>query len=115
MTHVYTFPQELQGGFLYWVRIVVGSLMFGLLIWAVVAIRARNIVSHGGAMIRAYAIGQGASTQTFLGIFWMILAGSEATGLMREGIMVFSWGLNLLVAEILIWRLFPRMVRQIRH
>ncbi|MEP4195745.1 MAG: DUF2306 domain-containing protein [Aliishimia sp.] len=115
MTHVYTFPQELQGSLLYLVRMVVGPLMIGCLIWAVIAIRARNIVSHGGAMIRAYAIGQGASTQTFLGIFWMIVVGSEAVGPPRESIMVLSWVLNLMIAEFLIWRLFGRKARPSGH
>ena len=105
MTHVYTFPQELQGSWLYWVRITVGTLMIGFLVWAVVAIRARKIARHGGAMILAYAIGQGASTQTFLGIFWIIIVGSEAMGPTRECIMVFSWVLNLLIAIVLIRRI----------
>ena len=54
-------------------------------------------------MLRAYAIGQGASTQTFIGIGWMILFGTEATGLLRDAIMVFAWALNLIIAEALIW------------
>ena len=111
MTHFYTFPQELQGAALYWVRMVVGTLMIGFLLWAVVAIRARKIGQHGGAMIRAYAIGQGASTQTVLGISWMIIAGSEAMGPVREGLMVFSWVLNMALAEVLISHLFKRQAR----
>lgn len=115
MTYVYTFPQELQGSWLYWVRMAVGTFMICFLFWAVAAIRMRNVASHGGAMIRAYAIGQGASTQTFLGLFWMIVVGSEAMGPVREGIMVFSWVLNLLIAEVLIWRLFRRKARRRRQ
>lgn len=107
MTHVYSFPEDLQGALLYWVRMVLGSLMIGFIIWAIIAIRARNIFQHSASMLRAYAIGQGASTQTVLGIGWMILTGSEAMGPMRDGIMVSAWGLNLLVAEVLIRRL-PR-------
>ncbi|MGJ8569490.1 MAG: DUF2306 domain-containing protein [Hoeflea sp.] len=108
MTHVYSFSEDLQGALLYWVRMVLGSLMIGFIIWAIIAIRARNVYQHSASMLRAYAIGQGASTQTVLGISWMILSGSEAMGPMRDGIMVSAWGLNLLVAEILIRLLLPR-------
>ncbi len=102
MTHVYVFPETLQGAALYWVRMVLGTAMLGLIIWAVIAIRSRNILQHSTAMVRAYAIGQGASTQTVVGIAWIIAVGSEAVGPLRDGLMIFAWVLNLLVAEILI-------------
>lgn len=102
MTHFYAFPDELQGNMLYWVRIILGLLMVGLIVWAVIAIRSRNIFRHSASMLRAYAIGQGASTQTFLGIGWIIVSGTEPLGPLRDGMMVFAWMLNLLVAEYLI-------------
>ncbi|WVX49875.1 hypothetical protein ROLI_029700 [Roseobacter fucihabitans] len=102
MTHFYVFPQTLQGAALYWARIVLGTAMVGCIIWAVIAIRSRNIFQHSTSMVRAYAIGQGASTQTVLGITWIIFVGFEATGPQRDGMMIFAWVLNLLVAEILI-------------
>lgn len=105
MTHSYVFPEDLQGNLLYWVRIALGSLMIGFIGCAVIAIRSRNVLQHGASMLRAYAIGQGASTQTILGIGWIIVFGTEPLGPPRDGLMVFAWGLNLLVAEILIWRL----------
>lgn len=105
MTHAYVFPEDLQGHLLYWVRMVLGSMMIGFIGWAVIAIRSRNIFQHGASMLRAYAIGQGASTQAILGIGWMIVFGTEPQGLLRDGLMVFGWGLNLLVAEALIGRL----------
>jgi len=51
-----------------------------------------------------YAIGQGASTQTVLGLAWMIAFGTEALGPPREVLMIGSWVLNLLIAEMLIHR-----------
>lgn len=105
MTHAYVFPEDLQGNLLYWVRIVLGSLMIGFIGWAVIAIRSRNIFQHGASMLRAYAIGQGASTQAILGIGWIIIFGTEPRGALRDGLMVLGWGLNLLVAELLIGRL----------
>jgi len=109
MTHFYAFPQELQGSLLYWVRIALSLSMVGLIVWAVIAIRSLNILGHSTAMLRAYAIGQGASTQAFLGISWMVAFGTEPLGPLRDIIMVFAWGLNLLIAELLIARMFaPR-------
>ena len=105
MTHFFTFPEDLQGNLLYWVRIFLGSMMIVLIIWAIIAIKSRNVFQHSGAMLRAYAIGQGASTQALLGIGWIIFTGTEAAGPEREFIMISAWGLNLLAAEILIWTL----------
>jgi len=103
MTHFFVFPEALQGASLYWLRIVLGTAMIGSIIWAVIAIRSRKIFQHSASMLRAYAIGQGASTQAVLGIAWIIAVGSEAMGPLRDGLMIFAWVLNLLVAEILIW------------
>lgn len=109
MTQFYAFPQELQGSLLYWVRIALSLSMFGLIAWAVTAIRSRNVVRHSAAMVRAYAIGQGASTQAVLAISGMVFFGTELLGPQRDVMMVFAWGLNLLVAEIIIRRIFaPR-------
>ncbi|GAB5509209.1 MAG: hypothetical protein Rhims3KO_06100 [Hyphomicrobiales bacterium] len=103
MTHFYNFPISLQGNLLYWARIILGSLMIGFIVWSVLAIRSRNVLQHSAYMLRAYAIGQGASTQTFIGIGWIILYGTEATGSLRDTMMVFAWAFNLLIAEVLIW------------
>lgn len=102
MTHFYAFPEVLQGDLLYWVRIILGLSMVGLIGWAVVAIRSRDTFRHGALMLRAYAIGQGASTQTFLGIGWIVVFGTEPLGPLRDGMMVFAWVLNLLTAEFVI-------------
>ena len=59
----------------------------------------------GTAMLRAYAIGQGASTQTFLGIGWLVISGTELLGPMRDRMMVLAWALNLVVAERVISQL----------
>ena len=108
MTHFFSFPAELQGSLLYVVRMILGLSMIGLITWAVLAVRAGNLHQHRASMLRAYAIGQGASTQAFIGIGWMLITGSETQGLLRDGLMVFSWGLNLLVAQWLITRWLRR-------
>jgi len=102
MTHFYSFPISLQGNLLYWTRIILSTLMFYFIVWSVLAIRSRKVFQHSAYMLRAYAIGQGASTQTFIGIGWMILYGTEATGLLRDVMMVLAWALNMLIAEALI-------------
>lgn len=111
MTHYYTFPEDLQGSLLYWARIALGSMMIGFIGCAMIAIRSRNIFQHGASMLRAYAIGQGASTQGFLITGWIIVFGLEPLGPLRDSIMVLAWGLNLFVAEVLVWRLLaPKML-----
>ena len=102
MTHFYAFPEALQGIALYWVRMVLGTAMIAFIIWAVIAIKSRNVFQHGASMVRAYAIGQGASTQTVLGIAWILAVGSEALGPLRDGLMIFAWAVNLVAAEIFI-------------
>ncbi len=102
MTHFYSFPVSLQGNFLYWARIILGLVMIACIVGSIAAIRSRNIFQHSALMLRAFAIGQGASTQTFAGIGWIILSGTEATGPLRDAMMVSAWALNLLIAELLV-------------
>jgi hypothetical protein len=102
MTHFYAFPEVLQGAPLYWVRMFLGTAMIALIIWAVITIKSGDVFQHSASIVRAYVIAQGASTQTVLGIAWIILVGSEAVGPLRDGLMIFAWVLNLLAAEILI-------------
>ncbi|MCG7623521.1 DUF2306 domain-containing protein [Epibacterium sp. Ofav1-8] len=104
MTVSYVFPQALQGPLLYWARVFLSLAMFASLVWAVLAIRARNVAGHRAAMLRSYAIGQGASTQTMLLIMAMALSGVEPLGLVRDLIMIAAWGANLVAAEFLIRR-----------
>jgi hypothetical protein len=118
MTHVFASPQELQGVLLYWVRIVLSFSMIGLIAWAVIAVRSGNILGHGSAMFRAYAIGQGASTQALLGTGWIVVFGIELMGPWRDVMMVSAWCINLLIAEFLISKMLvskPPEVRGHRH
>jgi len=113
MTHFFPFPDELQGPLLYWVRIALSFGMFGLIVWAVLAIKSRKVLEHGAAMLRAYAIGIGASTQAVFGIGWMVAFGTEMLGPARDGMMVFAWVFNLLMAELLIAKMFAQQSRPI--
>lgn len=102
MTHQFVFSSELQGELLYWVRMVVGTAMLVWIVYGITAIRNRNMDSHRASMMRAYALGQGASTQAFLGITWMLISGAETTGFLRDVLMTAAWLINLCVAEYLI-------------
>ncbi|MEM9357199.1 MAG: DUF2306 domain-containing protein [Pseudomonadota bacterium] len=113
MTHVFVFPEDLQGALLYWVRIVLSLAMCGLIVRAVISIRSRKVPAHGSAMVRAYAIAQGASTQAFLGIGWIVAVGTEPQGPLRDVIMVAAWGINLVAAEYLISKIFSPRTRPI--
>ncbi len=110
MTWFFSFPDVLQGSLLFSARIILGFLMIGFIGWAVAAIRARNFYKHGALMLRAYAIGQGASTQALFGIGWIVIWGTEPAGLQRDVFMVLCWLINMLAAEILI----DRLTRNIR-
>ncbi len=107
MTVFYVFPPALQGPLLYWARVVLSIVMVSSIVWAVIAIRARNVAAHRTAMLRAYAIGQGASTQTAFFIAGMALFGTELLGFSRDVLMVAAWVTNLVIAEAIIRRATP--------
>jgi hypothetical protein len=106
MTMTYAFPDALQGALLYWARVTLSLAMVTFIAGAIVAIRARRTATHRAAMLRAYAIGQGASTQTALFLIAMIFMKTEPLGLDRDLLMVGAWAINLAVAELLIRRIF---------
>ncbi|WP_299685685.1 DUF2306 domain-containing protein [uncultured Tateyamaria sp.] len=103
MTVTFPFPETLQGPALFWVRMVLGTTMIALIGTGLFAARRRSVLHHRAAMICAYAIGQGASTQGFFGITWMIAASAEPTGIIREALMISAWAFNLAVALTVIW------------
>lgn len=106
MTVAYAFPDALQGPLLYLARVTLSLAMVALIAWAVVAIRSRDVAAHRAAMLRAYAIGQGASTQTALFLVAMVLFDTELQGFSRDLLMVGAWVINLAAAELLIHRAF---------
>jgi uncharacterized membrane protein len=106
MTVFYAFPETLQGPLLYGARVTLSLAMVALIGWAVVAVRSQDVAAHRAAMLRAYAIGQGASTQTALFLIAMALFDSEPLGFSRDILMVGAWVINLSVAELLIHRAF---------
>lgn len=103
MTVYYPIPRELQGPFLYWVRLAVGSAMVGSIVIAWRSILQRQVMRHEAWMIRAYALGQGAGTQAFVLLPWMLITG-ESGGPTRDLLMTLAWTINIVVAEAIIQR-----------
>ncbi len=60
-------------------------------------------------MIRAYAIGQGASTQGLVIMFCNVISGEEPSGFTRDVLMTFAWVINIFVAEWIIRKVFKKM------
>lgn len=98
MTHFYDFPEVLQGTLLYVVRLFVGFGMVASIVLGLSAIIKKHIAQHKAWMIRAYALGQGAGTQSLIMIPWMLTLG-EPSGLMRDLLMTLAWAINLFVAQ----------------
>ncbi len=80
------------------VRLVFGTGMAAALLLGFAAVRRRDTAGHRAWMVRAYAIGQGAGTQVFTHLPWVLLLGQpgETT---RTGLMAAGWLINLAVAE----------------
>lgn len=85
-------------------RLIVGIVMAAGIVLAVAAIRRRDIASHRAWMIRAYALGQGAGTQAFTQLPWILLVGSTPAAGPRAFLMGGAWLLNAAVAEWIIRR-----------
>lgn len=87
-----------------------GRLVFGIalgiaLIVAMVAIKRRNITAHRDWMIRAYAIGMGATLVSLLFIPIFIITGEPPMGLGADVLFIGSWAACVAFAEILIKRI----------
>ncbi len=106
MTAGYDIPAELQGPFLYGVRIAVGLSMALAILVSVLAVLRRRIDQHRTWMVRAYALGQGAGTQVLILLPVTLMAGAP-TFLLRDVLMASAWGLNVLIAEWFIRRRLP--------
>lgn len=96
-----------DGPTLYSIRILVGIFMTTSILFAIKAILNKKFKTHGEWMLRAYAIGLGASTQVLTHLPWFIFAGGIPTGLIRDFLMALGWILNAIFAE---WIILNRKV-----
>jgi uncharacterized membrane protein len=109
LTIFYSFPSSLQGNLLFSVRLVVGFSMASFILLGLSSVLNGHVELHRAWMIRAYALGQGAGTQVLIAIPWFIAAG-EPEGFIRDIQMTASWVVNVIFAELFIFKL-SRKVR----
>ncbi len=101
--------EEGTGTLLFSVRLVVGTAMGAALLLGCSAIRRRDLAAHRAWMARAYALALGAGTQPFTVGFGEALFGA---GMVRTDLMMSAgWGLNLVVAELVIRRRWTTTTR----
>jgi hypothetical protein len=105
MTHFFPLPIELQGNLLYVARLIFGAAMIIFILLGFAYIRNRQIALHRSSMIRAYALGQVASTQTLIGLVWLVVFRQESIGFTRDLLMTFAFMINIIIAEWVIIRL----------
>ncbi|WP_367129060.1 DUF2306 domain-containing protein [Saccharothrix sp. HUAS TT1] len=84
-------------------RLVFGTAMAVSIALGVLAIRRRDVTSHGAWITRGYAIGLGAGTQVFTHLPWAV-AGVTPTEFTRAVLIAAGWVVNLAVAEWVIHR-----------
>jgi uncharacterized membrane protein len=102
MTFTYAFP-AVDAGAVRVERAIVGAAMGTAIVLAVVAVRGRNFRAHRAWMIRAYALGQGAGTQAFTTVPWLLLVGPPGQ-VGRAVVLGSGWLINLAIAEWIIRR-----------
>ncbi|MDQ4118935.1 MAG: DUF2306 domain-containing protein [Actinomycetota bacterium] len=91
---------------LYVLRLIFGVAMVAAVVAGFIAIRRRDVLRHRAWMIRAYAIGLGASTQILtLGVGGAMFGTGELSTALLTGA---GWVVNLVVAERVIRHREPR-------
>lgn len=102
MAHFYPLTPHSQHRLLYVFRMLIGGFMAASILLSLMAIRRKSIAQHRAWIMRGYAIGQGAGTQTLVLLPVMLLG--EPDTLINAFLMIASWAFNLLVVEWLIRR-----------
>jgi len=96
-------PLGNEGPLLYWFRTAAGLGMLWFLVQGYMAARRRRFDEHPRHMMRAYAIGLGASTQMLIGIPVLLLFG-EPSPIVGDLMLGAGWAINLAVAQWAIGR-----------
>lgn len=87
-------------------RLAAGVGLAAALVIALMAISRRNLPRHKAWMIRAYAIGMGQSTVSFLMLPIYLVTGEPLKGYLSDLVVVGSWAINIAIAEWVIRRPF---------
>lgn len=107
MAVLYDLPDN-SGVVLLGMRVVLGLLMAGAIVFAFAAIRRGDVTTHSAWMTRAYAIGLGAGTQVLTLLPFTLVAGPPDE-FANTVLMGLGWAINLFVAEVVIRRRARRM------
>ena len=102
MTAFYPKPADV-GAFLTGTRLVFGTAWAVFLVLGVAAVLRRDVSGHRAWMIRAFAVGLGASTQAVTMGPWIALVGPLDRH-SKAVLMLAAWLVNLAVAEWIIRR-----------
>lgn len=89
---------DLHGWGLPALRLTFGSAMLLALVLGLVAIWRRDFAPHRAWMVRGYALGSAAGTQSFLLVPWVVLRGLPSEPV-ETALMAAGWLLNLAIAE----------------
>lgn len=103
MAIFYEMPARVTGPGLSALRIALAIVMAGAIVAAFVAIRRGDVRTHSAWMTRAYAIGLGAGTQVLTFVPYTLAFGAPGP-VLHTVLMAAGWGINLVVAEIVIRR-----------
>lgn len=85
-------------------RLVAGLGLAAALVIALTAIRQHQVARHKAWMIRAYAIGMGSATVSFIMLPIFLVTGDPVEGYTADLVFVASWAINIGIAEWVIRR-----------
>jgi uncharacterized membrane protein len=102
MTVFYDSPND-DIGLLITLRLVFGVAMTVSIVLGIRFIMRGDVRRHGAWMTRGYAIGIAAGTQVLTTLPWVLLVG-EPDRLTTAVLLGAGWVINVIVAEIVIWR-----------
>ena len=92
-------------------RLAAGVGMSLALITALIAIRQGHVARHRAWMIRAYAVGMGSATISFIMLPIFLITGEPVKGYAADLLFVASWLINIAIAEWVIRRGKPGPTR----
>ena len=93
-------------------RLAAGLGMSLALVWAIFSIRLGNVAQHRAWMIRAYAVGMGSATISFIMMPIFLITGEVPKGFAADLLFVASWVINIAIGEWVIRRASPALARQ---
>lgn len=94
-------------------RLAAGLGMSLALIWAIVAIRRGQVARHRAWMIRAYAVGMGSATISFIMLPIFLITGEAVKGYAADFLFVASWIINIAIAEWVIRKGKPASIKRL--